>query len=162
MSGSDRELHQLRFRLDEPGPFCVCLFDGASKIKIAIPRKRRGRPLPAPAAEKLATPSADLTNEDRANSEALCPFQPAYLSALDTLPKVAFRFVSRPCTTAIIATEMPAVMSPYSMAVAAVSSLRKQHKPLHCRLLLLPHGRPPISKVGGTLQQSCSHRLLYC
>jgi len=36
--------------------------------------------------------------------------------------KVAFSFVPRPFTTAMIATEMPAAMSPYLMAVAAVSS----------------------------------------
>jgi hypothetical protein len=46
MSDSDRELHQPRFRLDDSGPFCVCLFDVDPKITIAIPRERRGRLLP--------------------------------------------------------------------------------------------------------------------
>src|SRR5579863_10740685 len=51
-----------------------------------------------------------------------------YLSADETDEKVVFSFVPRPCTTAMIATEMPAAISPYSMAVAAVSSLRKPTK----------------------------------
>src|ERR1700728_2762781 len=51
----------------------------------------------------------------------------AYLRAVETLEKVFFRLVPRPWTTAMIATEMPAAMSPYSMAVAAVSSLRKEN-----------------------------------
>src|SRR6516162_7955278 len=46
----------------------------------------------------------------------------AYLSAVCTLVKVVFSFEPRPCTTAIIATEMPAAMRPYSMAVAPDSS----------------------------------------
>src|SRR5580692_8724822 len=50
----------------------------------------------------------------------------AYLRAVETLLKVFFRLVPRPWTTAMIATEMPAAMRPYSMAVAAVSSLRKE------------------------------------
>ena len=48
-----------------------------------------------------------------------------YLSADETDEKVVASFVPRPCTTAMIATEMPAAMRPYSMAVAAVSSFRK-------------------------------------
>src|SRR4051812_13114648 len=46
----------------------------------------------------------------------------AYLSAVWTLVKVVFNFEPRPCTTAMIATEMPAAMRPYSMAVAPDSS----------------------------------------
>src|ERR1700685_1581424 len=49
----------------------------------------------------------------------------AYLRAVETLEKVFFRLVPRPWTTAMIATEMPAAMRPYSIAVAAVSSLKK-------------------------------------
>src|SRR5450432_1807680 len=49
-----------------------------------------------------------------------------YLSAVWTLPKVVFRFVPSPFTTAIIATAIPAAMSPYSMAVAPDSSLTKR------------------------------------
>jgi hypothetical protein len=50
----------------------------------------------------------------------------AYLSAVEIDENVALNFVPRPFTTAMIATEMPAAISPYSMAVAAVSSLRKE------------------------------------
>src|SRR5271165_6853387 len=46
----------------------------------------------------------------------------AYLSAVETLVKVVFSFEPRPCTTAMIATEMPAALRPYSMAVAPDSS----------------------------------------
>src|SRR5580704_9931426 len=50
----------------------------------------------------------------------------AYLRAVETVLKVFFRLVPRPWTTAMIATAMPAAMRPYSMAVAAVSSLKKE------------------------------------
>ena len=42
-----------------------------------------------------------------------------YLSCVEILEKVVFSWVPRPLTTAIIATEMPAAISPYSIAVAA-------------------------------------------
>src|SRR6202021_4215816 len=54
-------------------------------------------------------------------------FQLVYLRAVETDEKVEVSFVPRPCTTAMIATEMPAAISPYSMAVAAVSSFRKEY-----------------------------------
>src|SRR5207237_10739273 len=50
----------------------------------------------------------------------------AYLSAVWTLVKVVFNFEPRPCTTAMIATEIPAAMRPYSMAVAPDSSFTKR------------------------------------
>ena len=65
----------------------------------------------------------------RASANSQSPvryFRLAYLRAVETDEKVVVSFVPRPCTTAMIATEMPAAMSPYSMAVAAVSSLRKE------------------------------------
>src|ERR1700676_3517840 len=46
--------------------------------------------------------------------------------AFFTEVKVVFRLVPTPCTTAMIATEMPAAMRPYSMAVAPDSSLAKR------------------------------------
>ena len=49
----------------------------------------------------------------------------AYLSAVCTLVKVVFSFEPRPCTTAMIATEMPAAMRPYSIAVAPEFVLHK-------------------------------------
>lgn len=66
------------------------------------------------------------------NSETPIVIFRTYWSADETDEKVAFRFVPRPCTTAMIATEMPAAMSPYSIAVAAVSSLKKgNHEIVH-------------------------------
>lgn len=47
----------------------------------------------------------------------------AYFSALDTLVKVLFSWVPSPWTTAIIATEIPAAIKPYSIAVAPRSLL---------------------------------------
>src|SRR3984885_14830643 len=70
-----------------------------------------------------------LNRRRRASANSRRPllrFCLAYFSALETDVKVEFNLVPRPCTTAMIATEMPAAMSPYSMAVAAVSSLRKE------------------------------------
>jgi len=45
-----------------------------------------------------------------------------YLSAVETVLNVVFKFVPSACTVAMIATAMPAAMRPYSMAVAPDSS----------------------------------------
>ena len=55
----------------------------------------------------------------------------AYLSAVWTLVKVVFNFEPRPCTTAMMATEMPAAIRPYSMAVAPDSSFTNVNQVLH-------------------------------
>ena len=44
------------------------------------------------------------------------------------LVNLVFSVVPRPLTTAMIATEMPAAMRPYSMAVAPESSFMKRTK----------------------------------
>jgi hypothetical protein len=54
-----------------------------------------------------------------------------YLSAVYTLVKVVLSLDPRLPTTVMIATEIPAAMSPYSMAVAPVSSRKK------CRMVLV-------------------------
>jgi hypothetical protein len=46
----------------------------------------------------------------------------AYLIAVETDVKTVFSFEPSPLTTVIMATEIPAAINPYSMAVAAVSS----------------------------------------
>ena len=46
------------------------------------------------------------------------------ISAVLTLVKVTFSCVPRPLTTAMMATEIPAAIRPYSIAVAPDSSLR--------------------------------------
>lgn len=48
-----------------------------------------------------------------------------YFNCDDIDEKVPLSLVPTPLTMLIIAIEMPAAMRPYSMAVAAVSSLRK-------------------------------------
>src|SRR5580698_1214958 len=59
-----------------------------------------------------------------------------YLRAVETLEKVFFRLVPRPWTTAMIATEMPAAMRPYSIAVAPDSSFTKRAKRVFMSWLL--------------------------
>jgi hypothetical protein len=49
-----------------------------------------------------------------------------HFSAVCTLVKVVLRLVPTPCTTAMIATAMPAAMRPYSIAVAPDSSSAKR------------------------------------
>lgn len=49
-------------------------------------------------------------------------FSLAYFRAEDTLEKVALRLLPNEVTAAIIATEIPAAISPYSIAVAPWSS----------------------------------------
>jgi hypothetical protein len=44
-----------------------------------------------------------------------------YLSEVETVLNVEFKFVPSACTVAMIATAMPAAMRPYSIAVAADS-----------------------------------------
>src|SRR5438445_12517088 len=61
-----------------------------------------------------------------------------YLSAVETEVKVVFNLEPSPCTTAIIATEMPAAMRPYSMAVAPDSSLAKRRSVFMCNSFPLP------------------------
>ena len=51
-------------------------------------------------------------------------------NALETDEKVVFSLLPRPCTTAMIATEMPEAMRPYSMAVAPDSSRIKRRTSL--------------------------------
>lgn len=48
----------------------------------------------------------------------------SYFSWVDTLVKVSLSLVPRPLTAAMMATEMPAAIRPYSMAVAPESFLR--------------------------------------
>jgi hypothetical protein len=51
-----------------------------------------------------------------------------YLSWVEMLVNLVFNVEPRPFTTAIIATEMPAAMRPYSMAVAPELSFTKRTK----------------------------------
>jgi hypothetical protein len=51
---------------------------------------------------------------------------PDYFSWLEMLLNVVFNFVPRPLTTAMIATDIPAAIRPYSMAVAPLSSSRNR------------------------------------
>ena len=70
-----------------------------------------------PANEKAPANSRSLYNEFAA---------PDYFSWVEMLEKVVFSLVPRPLTTAMIATEMPAAMRPYSMAVAPELSFTKR------------------------------------
>src|SRR5580704_18304618 len=85
----------------------------------------------------------------------------AYLRAVETLEKVFFRLVPRPWTTAMIATEIPAAMRPYSMAVAPDSSFTKRAKRVFMSWLLKVHTwlseRDPAAVFSGRLD----HRRRY-
>jgi hypothetical protein len=54
------------------------------------------------------------------------PLRETYFSAVETLVKVVFSFEPRLPTAAMIAIEIPAAISPYSMAVAPCSSARNR------------------------------------
>ncbi len=53
-----------------------------------------------------------------AASRVAQPYRFSYFNAVEMLVKVLFRLVPTVPTTVMIATEMPAAMRPYSMAVA--------------------------------------------
>ena len=61
-----------------------------------------------------------------AGNSAFRPSAAAYFTAVDTDVKVVFKPEPRVDTAVMIATEMPAAMRPYSMAVAPDSSRRKR------------------------------------
>src|ERR1700690_41373 len=90
-------------------------------------------------------------------AKPLCRFGFDYLSAVETDEKVVFRLVPRPCTTAMIATEMPAAMRPYSMAVAPDSSFTKRAKRVFMSWLLKVHTwlseRDPAAVFSGRLDR---------
>ena len=54
--------------------------------------------------------------------------QADYLSWVEMLLNLVFSLVPRPLTTAMIATEMPAAIRPYSMAVAPGIVLQETHE----------------------------------
>src|SRR5689334_3931955 len=70
-----------------------------------------------------------------------------------TLPNVLFRLEPSDCTATMMATEMPAAISPYSIAVAPLSSRRKD---LRSFMTTLPrfvptsalHGADPVVVSG--------------
>ena len=64
-----------------------------------------------------------------------------YLSWLDTLVKFVFSLVPIVFTAAIIATEIPAAIRPYSISVAPESSVQKRSS--ICNIAALP-GLPPF------------------
>ena len=64
-----------------------------------------------------------------------------YFRAVDTLVKVVFRPVPVACTAAIIATEIPAAIRPYSIAVAPDWSF--QNLVRYLDIISLPFWWPP-------------------
>ena len=85
-----------------------------------------------PCLRDLGTRNSDLQSSNEPVTEKLRTKEGAapgktlvgYFSCVEIELKVDLSFVPRPFTTAMIATEMPAAIRPYSMAVAADSSLR--------------------------------------
>ena len=56
---------------------------------------------------------------------ALCTVATSYFRAVEMVVNVVFSLVPRPATTVMMATEIPAAINPYSIAVAPDSSARK-------------------------------------
>ena len=67
-----------------------------------------------------------------------------YLSAVESVENVVFSLVPRPVITGMIANAIPVAMRPYSIAVAAFSSLRN----LMTRCMALPSRMHPILRFG--------------
>ena len=98
--------------------------------------------LASPMATFRASRSKRLQVED-----ALGPVS-TYLGAVATLVKVVFRLAPTVPTTRMIATEIPAAMRPYSIAVAPDSSRKKRAS---FDILELPQGYVVCSRSGGAL-----------
>ena len=62
----------------------------------------------------------------------------SYLSEVEIVLNLSLRLDPRPLTTAIIATEMPAAIRPYSMAVAPELSFKKRRTCSWIGFQLLP------------------------
>jgi len=77
-----------------------------------VPQRRSSRT----AADCADWKTKKAANERRPPSQLSCV--ECYFSCVEMLPKLVFSLVPMPFTAAIIATEMPAAMRPYSMAVA--------------------------------------------
>lgn len=70
-----------------------------------------------------------------------------YLSAVATEVNVVLRLEPRLCTTAMIATEMPAAISPYSMAVAPSSFFRNRITTVFIVQPFALHANPPTPNL---------------
>jgi hypothetical protein len=70
--------------------------------------------------------SADIAERNSGSGAIGIDFLDFYLSDVETLLKVAFKFVPSACTVAMIATAMPAAINPYSIAVAPDRSFKNQ------------------------------------
>src|SRR3974390_1046949 len=84
-----------------------------------------------------------------------------YCSALATLLNVPFTLVPVSCTAAMIATEIPAAMRPYSMAVAPELSFKKRRTSLlicdlRCYCLSVRYARKNLTRA------NLSGDLTYC
>ena len=82
-------------------------------------------------AEQQARANTQYQFEAPIRSEYICqrhdkplPLKAVYFTAVEIDPNVPLRLVPTPFTTLIIATEMPAAIRPYSIAVAPDSSAR--------------------------------------
>src|SRR6516165_12223313 len=92
--------------------------------------------------DQHATQMKEAANWERPHQLALrsCAWRKVwsratYCSALATLLSVPFIAVPVACTATMIATEIPAAMRPYSMAVAPELSLKETHNKLTAKRL---------------------------
>src|SRR5271170_4305383 len=99
---------------------------GPRKCKATEPLRRRGRLRSKRLSATPSDPAAHTTTATFGPTKPPAANRPPYLSWVEIELKVDFSFVPRFDTTAMIASEIPAAISPYSMAVAADSSFKKR------------------------------------
>ena len=87
-------------------------------LMVVVALTERASRRPGPSKKKPTVRTVGFTNCAGRNDD--------YFSWLEMLVNVALRLVPRVFTTAMIATEMPAAIRPYSMAVAPLSSFKKR------------------------------------
>src|SRR5262249_20180848 len=105
---------------------CACdCADGARRLADLV--AEMGRPPYRALEQRQPLAFRRPKKEEAAGSRRLQPnsrTDVAYLSCVEMLSNFAFRLVPIALTVAIITTEMPAAMRPYSIAVAPDSSFR--------------------------------------
>src|SRR6185312_9972532 len=132
-------------------------------MRLALSTKRMKRQVrPGMLADRLALRiSENKTAPAMAGAALDDARRQAYLSWVEILENVVLSWVPRPFTTAMMATEMPAAIRPYSIAVAPLSSRRNSKSfvivALHERL----PGRPAGTMIGAREKRFAKYDRFY-
>jgi hypothetical protein len=118
------------------------LFSEPRAVKLDFARARLFAPAAPNNADNATMPAhrcehrqaARAAGQDRSTNRLRPPTERRYFSCDEIEPNFVFSLVPRPFTTAMIATEIPAAIRPYSIAVAPDSSCRKLLSIAACRL----------------------------